>query len=158
MRKVSSVKAIIAVVVVISSGAIFSVNAGQKKLRESPEVKKIKTVLDRQVEAWNRRDLEAFMSGYWQSDSLTFYSGGTGVSGWKTTLDRYRNRYMSAGNEMGHLDFSDLQIEMLSPTSAFVRGHWRLKMSASEPGGLFTLVFRKMGDGWKIVHDHTSSS
>jgi ketosteroid isomerase-like protein len=33
-----------------------------------------------------------------------------------------------------------------------------LKMSASEPGGLFTLVFRKMGDSWKIVHDHTSSS
>ncbi len=157
MRKAKRVKAIIAIAVVVSFGAIFSVDAKQKRLRESPEVKKIKSVLDRQVEAWNRRDLEGFMNGYWQSDSLTFYSGGVGVSGWKTTLDRYRNRYQSAGNEMGQLDFSDIQIELLGPTSAFVRGHWRLKMSASEPGGLFTLVFRRMGDSWKIVHDHTSS-
>lgn len=158
MRKANRVKAIIAIAVVISFGAIFSVSAGQKKLRESPEVKKIKAVLDRQVEAWNNHDLEGFMSGYWQSDDLTFYSGGSNVSGWKTTLDRYRNRYQSAGNEMGHLDFSDVRIEMLGSTGAFVRGHWRLKMAASEPGGLFTLVFRRMGNGWKIVHDHTSSS
>lgn len=158
MRNANRVKVIIALAVVVSSGAIFSVNAKQKKTRESPELKKIKAVLDSQVEAWNRHDLEGFMNGYWQSESLTFYSGGINVSGWKTTLDRYRDRYMSAGNEMGHLDFSDLQIELLGSTGAFVRGHWRLKMSASEPGGLFTLVFRKTGNGWKIVHDHTSSS
>ncbi|MGA9768796.1 MAG: DUF4440 domain-containing protein [Blastocatellia bacterium] len=158
MPKANRVKAIIALAVVMSMGAIFSVNAKQKKMTESPEVKKIRAVLDRQVEAWNRRDIEGFMSGYLQSESLTFYSGGINVSGWKTTLDRYRNRYMSAGNEMGILDFSDIQIELLSPASAFVRGHWRLKMSASEPGGLFTLVFRKAGGAWKIVHDHTSSS
>ncbi len=158
MQKANRAKAIVAIVVVMSFGAIFSVNAKQKKLRESPEMKKIRAVLDRQVEAWNRQDLDGFMNGYWQSENLTFYSGGINVSGWKTTLDRYRNRYLGAGNEMGQLNFSDIQIELLGPTSAFVRGHWRLKMSASEPGGLFTLVFRKMGDSWKIVHDHTSSS
>ena len=55
MRKTNRVKAIIAIAVVMSFGAIFSVNAKQKKLRESPEAKKIKAVLDRQVEAWNRQ-------------------------------------------------------------------------------------------------------
>src|SRR4051812_27938907 len=109
MGRANRVKAIVAVAVIVSFGAIISVSARQKKLRESPEVKKIQAVLNRQVEAWNRRDLEGFMSGYWQSDSLTFYSGGIGVSGWKTTLDRYRNRYQGAGNEMGRLDFSDIQ-------------------------------------------------
>lgn len=158
MRKVNRVKAIIAIAVVVSFGAISPANAKQKRLNESPDVKKIKAVLGHQIEAWNRHDLEGFMDGYWQSDNLTFYSGGSSVSGWKTTLERYRNRYQSAGNEMGQLDFTDLQIEMLGSTSAFVRGHWRLKMAGSEPGGLFTLIFRKMGGNWKIVHDHTSTS
>jgi ketosteroid isomerase-like protein len=59
---------------------------------------------------------------------------------------------------MGHLDFSELKIEMLGNRAAFVRGHWHLKMTTSEAGGLFTLTFRKFATGWKIVHDHTSSS
>ena len=59
---------------------------------------------------------------------------------------------------MGHLDFSELKIEILGERAAFVRGRWRLKMAASEPGGLFTLTFRKLAGGWKIVHDHTSSN
>lgn len=138
--------------------ASLAASAKQKKSPESPEVKKIKAVLDRQVEAWNRRDLEGFMAGYWNSDSLTFYSGGSNVAGWKTTLDRYRNRYQGEGKEMGQLQFTDLQIEVLGPASAFVRGHWQLKMTGSEPGGLFTLVLRKVEGQWKIVHDHTSSS
>jgi beta-aspartyl-peptidase (threonine type) len=158
MRKVNHVKAIIALAVVVSFGAIFPAQAKQKRLNASPDVKKIKAVLDNQLQSWNRHDLEGFMAGYWQSDNLTFYSGGSSVSGWKTTLERYRNRYQSAGNEMGKLDFTDLQIELLGSTSAFVRGHWQLKMAGGEPGGLFTLIFRKMGGNWKIVHDHTSTS
>jgi beta-aspartyl-peptidase (threonine type) len=115
-------------------------------------------VLDRQVEAWNRRDLEGFMQGYWHSPELTFYSGGTVVSGWETTLARYRNRYQGEGHEMGQLDFLDLKIELLGPSAAFVCGRFHLKMSSGESGGLFTLTFRKFPDGWKIIHDHTSTS
>jgi beta-aspartyl-peptidase (threonine type) len=113
-------------------------------------------VLDRQAEAWNRRDLEGFMEGYWNSPDLTFYSGATAVSGWETTIARYRGRYQSEGAEMGHLEFSDLKIDMLGPASAFVRGRWRLEMSSGEQGGLYTLVFRKFEGGWRIIHDHTS--
>lgn len=120
--------------------------------------KDIRDVLDRQVQAWNRRDLEGFMKGYWHSPKLTFYSGGTTVSGWEETLTRYRNRYQSAGNEMGQLEFLDLKIELLGPRAAFVRGRFHLKMSNTEATGLFTLTFRKFADGWKIIHDHTSTS
>lgn len=130
----------------------------QKGTAEPPTVREIRRVLDRQVDAWNRRDLEGFMQGYWHSSDLTFYSGGTVVSGWESTLDRYRKRYQSEGNEMGKLDFSDLKIELLGPSAAFVRGRFHLKMTSGEPGGLFTLTFRKFADGWKIIHDHTSTS
>ena len=90
---------------------------------ESDSVAEIQAVLNRQVEAWNRGDLEGFMDGYWNSPDLTFYSGSTSVAGWKTTLDRYSQRYKGEGQEMGQLEFSDLKIEMLGPSAAFVRGH-----------------------------------
>lgn len=120
--------------------------------------KAILAVLDAQVAAWNRHDLEGFMGGYRHSEKLSFYSGGIKTSGWTTTLERYRNRYQSEGREMGHLEFSDLEVEPLGPDSAFVRGRWNLKMTNGEQGGLFTLIFRKFPDGWKIIHDHTSAA
>jgi beta-aspartyl-peptidase (threonine type) len=137
--------------------ALTTAQAVSQKKRPS-DAEQIRAVLDRQVEAWNRRDLEGYMSGYWRSPELTFYSGGTLTSGWDATLERYRRSYQSEGREMGHLEFSELKIEMLGPQSAYVRGRWRLKMSSSEPGGLFTLIFRNLAGGWKIVHDHTGSS
>jgi ketosteroid isomerase-like protein len=119
----------------------------------------VEEVLRMQQDAWNRHDLEAFMSGYWNSPQLTFFSGATERNGWQATLDRYRASYASPGHEMGKLEFSSLRIEMLGADSAFVRGGWHLTMSdAKTPHGLFTLVFRKFPEGWKIVHDHTSSA
>jgi beta-aspartyl-peptidase (threonine type) len=132
--------------------------AKQKGAAEPLAAQAIRRVLNRQVEAWNRRDLEGFMQGYWQSPNLTFYSGGTRVSGWEETLGRYRNRYQSAGNEMGKLEFLNMKIELLGPNAAFVRGRFHLTMSTGESGGLFTLTFRKLAGGWKIVHDHTSTA
>jgi ketosteroid isomerase-like protein len=133
-------------------------NHKHKLTSEAATTKAILAVLDQQVAAWNRHDLEGFMAGYRNSDKLSFYSGGIKTSGWNTTLERYRNRYQSEGREMGHLDFADLEVETLGPDSAFVRGHWNLKMAGGEQGGLFTLIFRKFSDGWKIIHDHTSAS
>jgi beta-aspartyl-peptidase (threonine type) len=127
--------------------------------RKKPsDVEEIREVLDRQVAAWNRRDLVGFMQGYWRSPELTFYSGGTYTSGWEATLERYRKTYQGEGREMGHLEFTELRITPLGSKGAFVRGRWHLKMSSSETGGLFTLVFRELSDGWKIIHDHTGTS
>jgi ketosteroid isomerase-like protein len=116
-------------------------------------------VLESQRAAWNRHDLEAFMAGYWNSPDLTFFSGANRSSGWQSTLDHYRKTYQSEGHKMGKLEFSDLNVQELSPHAAFVRGAWKLTMPDKKtPHGLFTLVFRKFPDGWKIVHDHTSAA
>ena len=119
----------------------------------------IKHVLTAQQEAWNRHDLDGFMSGYWNSPYLTFFSGAKETRGWQATLERYRATYNSPGHAMGKLDFSDLRIEMLGPEGAFVRGAWHLTMpEGKNPEGKFTLIFRKFGDGWKIIHGHTSAA
>ena len=58
----------------------------------------------------------------------------------------------------GRLEFSSLDIESLGPESVLARGRWRLTMpDGTKPGGLFTVIFRKLPEGWKIVHDHTSA-
>jgi beta-aspartyl-peptidase (threonine type) len=128
-----------------------------KRPGEEPAEKAIRDVLQQQVAAWNRGDLEEFMKGYWHSDELTFFSAGNQTKGWQATLDRYRKRYQSEGQEMGKLTFSELRVELLGPDTAFVRGRWQLQRSKDRPGGLFTLIFRRFPEGWRIVHDHTSS-
>jgi uncharacterized protein (TIGR02246 family) len=119
----------------------------------------VEHVLRTQQEAWNHHDLDGFMAGYWNSAELTFFSGAKQTAGWQATLDRYRATYASPGHEMGTLEFSELRIEMLGPEAAFVRGEWHLTMpDGKTPHGLFTLIFRKFPEGWKIVHDHTSAA
>jgi beta-aspartyl-peptidase (threonine type) len=117
----------------------------------------VQQVLDDQVAAWNKGDLEGFMAGYWKSDDLTFFSGNDVTRGWKATLERYRKRYQADGKEMGKLTFSELKIEMLGEESALVRGRWKVVTSKETLQGLFTVIFKKTSDGWKIVHDHTSA-
>lgn len=118
----------------------------------------IRALLDAQVEAWNAGKLEEFMDGYWRSPDLTFFSAGRKLSGWDATIERYRKTYQAEGKEMGKLAFFDLDIQQLGPNAAVVRGRWELTLSdGKKPGGLYTLIFRRFKQGWKIVHDHTSS-
>jgi beta-aspartyl-peptidase (threonine type) len=118
----------------------------------------IRQVIVKQQDAWNRGDLEAFMTGYWNSPELTFFSGARESKGWQAALDRYKKSYQSAGHEMGKVEFSNLRIEMLGPEAAFVRGEFHLTMSDGKtPHGLFTLIFRRLPEGWKIVHDQSAA-
>ncbi len=141
------------VLLLMSSAAVAQSSAAPAEARKAA----IRQLLEKQVDAWNRGDLQGFMAGYWRSPELTFFSGDKVTRGWEATLERYRRKYQGTGKEMGKLDFFDLQIEMLGPEAADVQGHWHLIMkNKQELGGLFTLILRKFPDGWKIVHDHTS--
>jgi len=125
---------------------------------EGDDAKKaIRDVLDAQDAAWNKKDLEGFMAGYWKSDQLTFYSGKDVQKGWQATYDRYKARYQAPGTEMGRLTFSDLEIDLLPGDQAIVRGRWKLDRKADTVEGLYTLLMRKFPEGWRIVHDHTSA-
>jgi uncharacterized protein (TIGR02246 family) len=121
---------------------------------ERPAIQKI---LDDQAAAWNKGDLVGFMKGYLESDDLTFFSGNNKTKGYKATLERYQKRYQGEGKEMGKLKFDELSIEMLGNDHALVKGRFRLQLKSDNPTGNFTLVMRKTADGWRIIHDHTSS-
>src|SRR5262249_89583 len=116
----------------------------------------IKKVLDEQVVAWNKGDLLGFMKGYWNSKDLTFVSGKDVTRGWEPTLERYKKRYQAEGKEMGKLTFSDVEVQVLAPGVALVTGKWELLLTKETVGGRYTLILKKLDEGWRIVHDHTS--
>jgi len=116
----------------------------------------INGVLKAQQAAWNRGDVDAFLVGYWQSPELTF-SGSNGVSrGWDGVLERYKKNYPNR-EAMGELSFSDLEFRFLGSGAALVLGKWHLKREMGDIGGVFSLVWQKVPEGWKIIHDHTST-
>lgn len=128
---------------------------GATKEREGKIEMAVRKVLDAQVAAWNRGDLEGFMNGYARSEATVFVSGDTVTRGWQTVLDRYRKNYDSR-EKMGTLAFSELEITPLSKDAAVALGRWQLTRAGDEPHGRFTLVFRRTPAGWRIIHDHTS--
>ncbi len=111
-------------------------------------------ILRVQANCWNEDDIEGFMQTYWNSEELTFSSGGKTTKGWQATLDGYKERY-PAGN-MGRLHFDHLDITLLGGDAALVLGQWHLTYDAENKDGNFSLVLRKLEGGWKIVHDHSS--
>ena len=115
----------------------------------------IRKVLDKQTAAWNRGDIDAFMIGYWENDSLMFI-GKNGVTyGWKNTLNNYKKNYADTA-AMGTLVFTLLDVKMLSKKIYHVTGKWFLKRSIGDIGGHFTLLFRKIKGSWVIISDHSS--
>ncbi len=117
----------------------------------------VRAVLDQQVRHWNAGNLAGFMAGYAKSDQTRFASGGDVTRGWQTVFERYQKKYATRA-AMGMLTFSELEITPLGRDAAIAFGRWHLKRDADEPSGLFTLLFRKTSDGWRIVQDHTSSA
>jgi len=142
--------------------AIFSISisaqraAGPNK-RSDRIIAAVRAVLDAQVEAWNRGDIEGYMAGYRRSEETVFVSGDSLTRGWQTVLARYKKSYDSR-EKMGTLTFSDLEITPIGSDAAIAIGRWHLQRAKDEPHGRFTLIFRKTRQGWRIVHDHTSSA
>jgi len=130
--------------------------SGKPTDERSPDREAIHAVLTAQQTAWNRGDVDAFLIGYWHSPDLTF-SGSSGVSrGLDGVLARYKKNYPDRAT-MGELDFSALEFRFLGPDAALVLGKWHLKREKGDIGGVFTLVWQRFPEGWKIIHDHTSA-
>lgn len=126
-----------------------------KSIAQSIDEKEIRSILDIQTTAWNRGDIDDFMVGYWESDSLMFV-GQSGVTyGYQATRNNYIKNYSDTAR-MGKLRFDILQVKMMGPEYYFVLGKWLLKRSVGDVGGHYTLIFKKISGKWKIIADHSS--
>src|SRR5918992_5628836 len=127
-------------------------NAAKLNKQDMKTIAAIRAVLDAQAAAWNRGDIEGYMDGYARSDDIVFISGDSLSYGWQTVLDRYKKNY-NTREKMGTLSFSDLEIKLIGKDAASVIGRWKLTLANNDtPHGRFTLIFRRTGKNWRIVH------
>jgi uncharacterized protein (TIGR02246 family) len=119
----------------------------------------ITQLLTGQQDAWNKGDVDSFMSAYWNSPDLTF-SGARGTErGYEAVYKRYKKTYPDRST-MGHLDFTGLDFHFVGNDGALVIGSWHLTRdtaSGGDIGGVFSLVWQRFPEGWRIIHDHTSA-
>ena len=115
----------------------------------------ITAVLSVQEDAWNNGDVDTFLQGYWRSPELTFSGSGGIARGWEGVRRRYKEHYPNR-EAMGQLEFSGLETRFLGQDAALVLGHWHLTRQKGDVGGVFSLVFERFPEGWRIIHDHTS--
>lgn len=124
-------------------------------LSQSKDETAVRNVLANQNAAWNRGDIDAFMVGYWENDSLMFI-GKSGVTyGYKNTLANYKKNYPDT-TVMGKLTFTLIHVKQISPEYFHVTGKYYLTRTIGDASGHFTLVFRKIKDRWVIISDHSS--
>jgi len=112
-------------------------------------------LLEDQRQAWNRGDLNEYMQGYNQSDSLLFVGKSGPQHGWNNTLKNYKKSYPNK-SAMGYLSFDIKEIKMIAADHAFVLGAWHLRRENDEPKGYFTLLVKKIKGQWKVIADHSS--
>jgi ketosteroid isomerase-like protein len=146
------------IVIALSLFAVMLATAGIRVLvaSEASDEAQIRMLLEVQTGAWNRGDIDGFMTGYWKSDETAFV-GASGITrGWQSVFDRYKKNYPDR-KAMGQLTFSGLEVHVVCRDAAFAIGQFWLERENDRPSGIFTLNFRKFQEGWRIVADHTTA-
>lgn len=147
---------IICVAAVTMYAAAIAPAVGSATAAPADDAAQIRAVMDMQVAAWNRGDVETFMTSYWKSNDTLFLGANGLVRGYDAVMERYHKSYPDL-KAMGHLTFSDLEVHMTCADAAIVVGQFHLVRENDKPSGIFSLDFRKFADGWKIVLDHTTA-
>jgi len=149
-------RAALVLILLAVAGGILALQHRRPEAAPARIEEEVRALLEEQVAAWNRGDIEDFMAGYWKSSATAFVSSNGITRGWQNLLERYRRAYPDR-KAMGTLTFSEIEITELSPHAALVLGRWQLERTSDRPGGVFTLVAQKRPEGWRIIHDHTST-
>lgn len=121
--------------------------------------KDVKAAFDRLIEGIKQADAEKVMSVYDKNDrTLFFNNNGTATIGWETMKKNREAAYAKTKNVS--IDVTGLRVEMLGPSAAYVTCKWKQSQEYEDKlesaSGRMTLIFRKIGKDWKVVHLHTS--
>ncbi len=112
--------------------------------------------LDEMLAAWNRDDLDAHVAAYHDSATWTTASGLLhGKAAIKQTLIRSFQR----GTELvGELTFGKSEFRILSDDVVMTNGSFKVGKlpSGKDINGQSTLIWKRTGSKWQIVHDHSS--
>jgi len=114
----------------------------------------IETMLEQTAEAWNSGDLDGVMSSYVDAASTAIVTPEGPVFGREAIRAVYAP-WFDAGARRARIQFEDVKVRTLPPLVGIVTGRRVREGGSPDPtSGWFTLVVRRVGNGWRIVHDH----
>lgn len=119
------------------------------------DVMAIRKMLFMQVQEWNKGNIEGYMHGYWESDSLVFIGSKGPRYGYNATRANYKKSYPDA-DHMGKLTSTIVSMQRLSADNYFIIGKWALERNAGNVSGSYTLLLKKINGEWVIICDHSS--
>jgi len=134
--------------------AVLVISATNTFGRDADELA-ICTMLAAQISEWNKGNIDGYMKGYWENDSLVFIGRNGPTYGYHNTLTRYKKAYPDR-EAMGKLVSTIIAVKRLSDEYYFVIGKWELQRSKDNLSGSYTLLLRKIKGIWVIINDHSS--
>ena len=142
--------------ILVISSCSTSYDSKLSEIQIEKDTEAIKSVLYKQAKDWSDASIEAFMEGYYNSPDLLFVGKSGITKGWQETLDRYKAGYPTK-DHTGQLTFDVLEVKSINSQAYLLVGEFHLKRNVGNADGIFTLVFKKIDDQWKVISDHTSS-
>jgi len=118
---------------------------------------RIRALFESACAAWNRGDIDGYLTDYWHSDKVRWVSEGTVRYGFEAIAAAFKARFDSPVN-MGRLEVADLQIQLLGESDALVFGAWTQTTPMARRHGVFTVHMKKIDGEWLVVSDHSSTS
>ena len=116
----------------------------------------IESMFRRAAAAWNRGDLDAFMSDYLDSERTTYVGGRGLLRGREQIRAAYAPRF-APGAQRDSLSFEGLEVDLLAPGVAHALAFYVLARGDSVTmRGPTSLVLLELDGRWRIVHDHSS--
>ena len=127
--------------------------AGNEALRLHDE---LTSMLAHGAAAWNRGDLDAFMSDYLPSERTSFVTNAGVLHGVDEVRARYAPRF-APGGVRDSLSFEQVETDWLAPGVAYMNAFYVLSRGDSVVArGPTSLVLLRREERWLIVHDHSS--
>jgi len=116
----------------------------------------IETMLRRSAAAWNAGDLDGFMVAFADGPSTSLITADGPVYGKEAIREQYAPLF-EPGAVRDSLRVEDLGVRPLPPLIGIVTGRYVHERDGEmTSAGWFTVVVRRAGEGWRIVHDHSS--
>lgn len=140
----------------VSAGLALSLTATAAFAGPAEDKAAIAKVLGDASAGWSRGDLDAFMASYEKAPQINYVSGGKVTQGYEAIREIYAPRFTKPA-EMPKLSTEIVDFDPLGADYAAVVGRFHLTLEdGKDATGLFSLVFHKTAEGWRIVSDHSS--
>src|SRR5437868_4082545 len=133
---------------------------GKRTGSTEPTAKDVLATFNALLDGVRHTDVDAIAGIYWNSPQLViFNSNGTVTKGWAQLHSNMESSYPNLKDVK--LDPRDVHVQMLGRDGAVISFLWTQSQTANgtpeTATGRTTLVFRRIGTAWKIVHRQTST-